>query len=361
MPQKTKKAEIIDARAKLLLLIENVKDYAFIILDPKGKVDDWNKGAEYLLRYNEKEIIGKNFSRFFTPEDKKAKRPERELQEAQVIGQSNDENWLVRKDKSRFWASGMTVPIYDKVGNLIGFAKIVRDLTEKRELDQQQQDFITIATHELRTPFTVAKLLRQVLRKHLLQQNDKKGLIYFDKTSQAMDQIDNLLKDLLNMSKIQTGKVDYEKEAFVMGDIVKNVIDELQETTKHTILLKNTSKKKLFANKAQIIEVITNLLTNAMKYSSEEKKILVTVTATQKYVKVSVQDFGIGIPKKQIAYLFNRFYRTPLSKEKNIPGIGLGLYISKKIIENHRGTFEVTSTLKKGSTFTFILPFLQQL
>lgn len=351
-----RKTDVIDSSSKLLLLIENTKEYAFILLDSQGRVDDWNKGAQKLLGYRESEIIGKNFSKFFIPEDRQAKRSEKELEKAVTQGHADDENWIVRKDGSRFWASGLTTPIRDKIGNLIGFAKVVRDLTERRELDQEQQDFITIATHELRTPFTVAKLLRGALQKHLEEQDDKKGLMYFNKITHALDQLDSLLRDLLNVSKMQTGKVDYDQERFKMEDLVQEVVGEIQQTTEHKIQIKGKSSIEITAYRPQITEVITNFLTNAIKYSPGKKKIIVTIKGTKKYVQVSVHDFGIGISKRNIKNLFSRFYRTPISQEKQIPGIGLGLYISKKIIEGHNGQIYATSTLGKGSTFTFVIP-----
>lgn len=359
--RKGRKSELFSPQDKLIFLVENTKEYVIIVLDTKGKVEDWNKGAEHLLGYTQREIVGKNFSRFFTPEDRKAKRPENELKKAIQEGKGEDENWLVRQDGSWFWASGMTTPILDKVGNVIGFAKIVRDLTDKREIQQQQEDFISIASHELRTPLTIAKLLRDALGKHLKQTKDIEGIAYFEKISHALNQLDTLLRDLLSVGRMQTGKVDYEKEEFSLWDLTQDIVEEVQQTTNsHHIEIHGTKSARIYAYKPQISEVIINLLTNAIKYSPNEKKIIVTVSSAKKFVTVSIQDFGIGIAHQSIEKLFDRFYRTPLSREKGVPGVGLGLYISKKIIENHKGTLGVKSTVGKGSTFSFTLPFLSK-
>lgn len=351
-----KASHILNDKERLSLLIENIKEYAIIILDPKGIVTDWNVGAKRILGYTEKEIIGKNFTRFFIHEDRKAKRPEHELVSARYIGKSEDENWLMRKDKTRFWASGVTSPIKDTHGKIIGFSKIVRDKTDKKEQEQQQNDFITIVIHELRTPFTVVKLFREVLRRHLEKENDTKALSYFQKISQTFDQIDDLLKDLSRISKIQREDVDYEKKIFILKDVVRNVIGEIQQTTQQPIVLQGSSAKKVYASVSQITEVITNLLTNAIKYSPEKTEILVRIRATKNEITVTVQDFGIGIDKKSLSRIFDRFYRTPISQEKGIPGFGIGLYLSKQIIDAHKGRFHVKSLLGRGSTFSFTLP-----
>lgn len=324
-----KKSEIISPRERLLLLIENTKEYAIIILDSKGRIEDWNYGAKHLLGYSEREIVGRSFEIFFTQDDKKNKKPEFELKRAQEEGRAEDDNWLVRKDGSRFWASGLTVAIVDKLGNQVGFAKIIRDLTDKQELEKQKDDFIAIASHELRTPLTVASLHRQMLDKRLQKINDKKAIAYFNQVTHAVNQLDHLIRDLLNVTKIQTSTV-LEKEIFSIGEIVKGVASEVQKTTNnHKIIIQGDAKSKVDANKSQIEQVITNLLTNAIKYSPKAKKVVVNLKENKSTIQISVRDYGIGIHKRNLLKVFGRFYRTPESRNQKLPGLGLG-YISQK-------------------------------
>lgn len=356
--KKTKKrVSIIDPKERLELFIENTKEYAIIILDPKGLVDDWNKGAELLLGYREEDVIGRDFTKFFTKEDKKAKRPQKELELAVNVGRGEDENWLVRKDGTQFWASGVTTPILDKIGNLIGFSKIIRDLTDRKEIEQQKDDVLAIVSHEVKTPLTTTKLVRGMLRKHLEKKDDKEGIKFFDAVSKSIEQLEHVLLDLLDVAKLKSGTGNYEKKEFEIAKLVKNVCSELQQTTsKHTIEVTTNTNKKVLASKSQIQEVITNLLTNAIKYSPKGEKIFVMVDDDGKDVVVSVQDFGIGISKENQKKIFQRFYRTNLTHEKKILGTGLGLYIAKKIIDNHKGRLSIQSVPRKGTTLFFTLP-----
>ncbi len=357
MRKSTKRAKLISPRERLLLFMENTKEYAIIVLDLQGKVEDWNVGARHLLGYSPKEVIGKNFAIFFTPEDQKNKRPEKELQRAQKEGRADDNNWLVRKDGSRFFASGLTTAIFDKLGNRMGFTKIIRDLTDKQELDQQKDDFLAIASHELLTPLTVANIHRQILKRHLEQNNDREGIKYFNEITAAMEQLNHLVRDLLNVTKIQATDTSNEKEIISLEKVVKNVVREIQKTNiAHKIIINGEAPNKILANKSQIEEVVTNLLTNAIKYSPKAKEVVVLLKQDKKTVEVAVQDYGIGIEKKSLSRVFDRFYRTPESRKEKLPGLGLGLYITKKIVENHKGQINVESIRGKGSIFSFTLP-----
>ena len=357
MKKNKKRAALVDPRERLQLLLENTKEYAIIVLDTNGRVEDWNKGAKHLLGYTDKEIVGKNFARFFTPKDRRNHRPEIELKTAQQLGHADDENWLVRKNNQWFWASGLTIAISDKIGNLVGFAKIIRDLTDKQEIEQQKDDFISIVSHELRTPLTIATLHKEVLERYLHGKKDKEGLKYLHHIGTSLQNLDHLIRDLLNVSKIQSSTGDINKEMFSLTPVIRALVQEIKGTTSHAIIVKGNTKRKIYGYKQQISEVMTNLLTNAIKYSSLDKKIIVTVKERKTHVLVSVQDFGIGINKNSIHRIFDRFYRTDKALEKKIPGLGLGLYIAKKIVENHGGKIHVVSKRTEGTTFSFTLPF----
>jgi len=174
---KAREVSVVGGDEGYRLFVEGVKEYAMIMLDIKGHIIGWNKGAENLLGYKEKEIVGKHFSRLFSLEDRKADKPKLELHQALETGTGEDENWLIRCDKSQFWASGMSTPLRDKAGNLLGFAKVIRDLTDRKELEQQKDDFISMASHELKTPLTSIKAYAQILQKYLEQIKEEKGSI----------------------------------------------------------------------------------------------------------------------------------------------------------------------------------------
>lgn len=339
------------------LFVEGVKEYAMIMLDIKGHIIGWNKGAENLLGYKEKEIVGKHFSRLFSVEDRKEGKPRLELEEALETGTGEDENWLVRSDKSQFWASGMSTPLRDKGGNLLGFAKIIRDLSDRKELEQQKDDFISMASHELKTPLTSIKLYTEILHKHLEQIKEAKGLSHLTKIQEQITKQENLIRDLLNVSKIQSGMSDYHTEEFYLDSLVNVTARELEATAPtHIIVVEGKTSHKVSAIKEHIGQVLTNFLTNAIKYSPEAKKVIVRLSENKKNVIVSVEDFGMGVPKNQRKRVFDRFYRSENVKTKGLSGYGLGLYIASRIMKQYGGQIKVESVEGKGSTFSFSLP-----
>jgi len=359
--KKAREGSIVGADEGYRLFVEGVKEYAMIMLDLKGYVIGWNIGAENLLGYKEKAIVGKHFSRLFTLEDRTADKPKLELKQALETGTGEDENWLVRRDKSQFWASGMSTPLRDKAGNLLGYAKIIRDLSERKELEQQKDDFISMASHELKTPLTSIKAYAQILHKHLEQIKETTGLSHLTKILEQITKQENLIRDLLNVSKIQSGMSDYQIEEFNLDSLVKTTTKELEATAPtHTIVVKGKTSHKVTAIKEHIGQVLTNFLTNAIKYSPEAKKIFVRLSEDIKSVTVSVEDFGMGIPKEQKKRIFDRFYRSENVKTKSLSGYGLGLYIAAQIIKQHGGQIKVESVEGKGSTFSFSLPLAKK-
>jgi len=328
-----------------------------IMLDLKGHVIGWNLGAENLLGYKEKAIIGKHFSILFTLEDQKADKPRLELEQALETGTGDDENWLVRKDKSQFWASGMSTPLRDKAENLLGFAKIIRDLSERKELEQQKDDFISMASHELKTPLTSIKAYAQILHRHLEDIQETEGLSHLTKMLKQITKQENLIRDLLNVSKIQSGLSDQQIEIFNLDQLVHDTATELGATAPtHAIKVEGQTSAKVNALKEHIGQVLANFLTNAIKYSPASNTVIVRLSEDKKNVAVSVEDFGMGIPKEEKKRVFDRFYRSDNVKTKNLSGYGLGLYIAAQIIKQHGGQIMVESTEGKGSTFSFSLP-----
>ncbi len=359
--KKAREISVVGGDEGYRLFVEGVKEYAMIMLDIKGYVIGWNIGAENLLGYKEKDIVGKHFSRLFTLEDRKADKPKLELEQALETGTGEDENWLVRRDKSQFWASGMSTPLRDKAGNLLGFAKIIRDLSERKELEQQKDDFISMASHELKTPLTSIKAYAQILHRHLEQIKETKGRSHLTKIQEQITKQENLIHDLLNVSKIQSGMADYQTEEFNLDSLVKATSKELEATAPtHTIVVEGKTSHKISAIKEHIGQVLTNFLTNAIKYSPEAKKVIVRLSENKKSVTVSVEDFGMGIPKEQKKKVFDRFYRSENVKTKGLSGYGMGLYIASQIIKQYGGQIKVESIESKGSTFSFSLPLTKQ-
>lgn len=221
-----------------------------------------------------------------------------------------------------------------------------------------RDDFISIASHELRTPITSLKMYTQVLQKQL----SKKGETSFNHSLSRMDaqlnKLTGLISDLLNISKIELGRLEFQEEWFNLDEVVKEACEAVQQiATKHTIHIEGSIVQPVWGDKDRIGQVVTNLLTNAIKYSPQAQKVVVRLQAEPDNALVSVQDFGIGIDSEHLNKIFTRFYRVSDPEEKTFPGLGIGLYLSYEIIKRHHGSVMVASKKGKGSVFSFSLPY----
>lgn len=221
-----------------------------------------------------------------------------------------------------------------------------------------RDEFISVASHELKTPITSLKIYGQVLR----QQTEKRGeyelLKYFDKMEAQINKLNMLVGDLLNVSKIQHGKIDYQMEKFNLMEIVQEAKESIQATAqKHEIIIYGRIAKKVYGDRYRIYQVLANLLTNAVKYSPKANNVLIHLIPKKQLALITVQDFGIGIEREHQSKIFNQFYRVTTTKEKTYPGLGMGLYIAHEIIKRHGGKMTVVSQKDKGSQFSFTLPY----
>jgi signal transduction histidine kinase/CHASE1-domain containing sensor protein len=236
-------------------------------------------------------------------------------------------------------------------------ARLYKGMQEAVEL---RDNFISVASHELKTPVTSLKTYTQVLKKRL-KDNAKDTKIY-QKMDVQINKLTLLIQDLLNVSRFQSGTIQYRDEEFNLTTLVHEIVENIQLTAPdHTIKIEGSIKKKIFADRDRIGQVITNLLTNAVKYSPEQEKIIVRLSAKKDHVAVAVQDLGIGIDKKHLDKLFERFYRATGPEETTFPGMGLGLYISNEIVKRYGGQMIVESEKGKGSQFSFTLPYKERM
>lgn len=233
----------------------------------------------------------------------------------------------------------------------------IEDITLKKIIDKHKDDFIGIATHELKTPLTSIKSFIQILQKQHDKKEYTKTTLMLDKASKQVDRMEHMMKAFLSVYSLQTGKLELNKEQFSMDDLIEDIIETLQYSTEsHKIIRKGKISNKVFADRERIGQVLINLITNAIKYSPNANEIIVTSKKTKEDIIISVQDFGRGIPKEQLALVFERFFRFKGKEEKKIEGLGLGLYIAFEIVQEHNGKMWVDSTLNQGSTFYFTLP-----
>lgn len=231
------------------------------------------------------------------------------------------------------------------------------DVTERTELERRKDEFISIASHELKTPITSIKVFTQLLQRHNQKEGDIKTLTYLGKMEQQIDKLTKLIGDLLDISKIQAGKLAFHKETFPIQQLITETIEIMQTTTdRHAILLDGSISGNIAGDRDRISQVLINLISNAVKYSPKANKVVVHTSQKDGQVIVGVQDFGIGIPQEYKDKIFERFFRVSGESEKTYPGFGIGLYISSEIIKRHHGKLWVESRKGRGSTFYFSLP-----
>jgi PAS domain S-box-containing protein len=263
------------------------------------------------------------------------------------------------KDGSHYWVNTTITPLLDEQGKPKKFIAIRHDITKRKELEQQKDEFISIATHELKTPVTSLKGYVQVLHRNFMRIGDHTSASYMAKMETQINKLSSLINDILDGTKIEAGKLKFYKEHFDMNALVAEVVEALQLTTeRHQLIVSGKIKHTVFGDRERVGQVITNILSNAIKYSPQSDKINIKLSSTKTEAKVSVQDFGVGISKEKQHQVFERFYRVSGFKENTYPGLGLGLYISSELIKRHNGHIGVESEKGKGSTFFFTLPYI---
>lgn len=235
------------------------------------------------------------------------------------------------------------------------------EIERRKQLEKQKDEFIGVASHELKTPVTSIKSFAQVLRLRFSKEGNTQAADLLAKLDTQINKLASLIEDLLDVTKISAGRMQYNEEYFDFDKLVDELIEELQRITeRHIITRKGSTKETIYADRERVGQVITNLVTNATKYSPKGKKVLIKLSSDKKMVKLCVKDFGIGIESEKQKKVFERFFRASRPGENTFPGLGLGLYVSSEIIQRLGGDIWVESTLGKGSTFCFRLPIKQQ-
>jgi PAS domain S-box-containing protein len=271
---------------------------------------------------------------------------------------------IIRKDGELRWCLTEGSPYYDINGEFAGYAGSVTDITDIKKLEQRKDDFIKMASHELKTPITSIKGYVQLLLNIYEDLNEEK--LQAAKTtvksslntiSKQVTKLTRLVSELLDLTRIESGKLELHKTGFDPVALVEETVQDARQTTsRHALIIHNDFEGKLYADRDRIAQVLLNLLTNAIKYSPEAGQIEVFINGNKKSVSVSVADYGIGIDKKEQQKIFERFYRVEGKNEQTYPGFGIGLFIASEIIQRHNGSITVKSEKDKGSVFTFTLP-----
>jgi len=464
------------------LILESMNSYAVFALDKQGCVQTWNPGAEKMFYYRPEEIIGRSCDMLYSPEDIAAGVPGDELKTALIYGKGINERFHVKKDRGRFWGSGLVFPLYNKEKEHIGFTKVMQkvseeeqaqanlreerslaqtwvstfneivvilnqdmkvvnattafrsffmldgrpiegsnlfdlmpaafntvqlesfvdaalkannfhssvelnfvhpvygvrtllikprriyqppnilfslefnDQTEQQSIMQEKDVFISVASHEIRTPISVIKAYAQILVREL---KEAKPIVQSAvlKINEQISSMNLLINALLDTSKLTTGKLILDREIFNLSTLVQEIVEGFRLTqSTHTIEIRKDVDSLVFADKPRTGTVITNLISNAIKYSPGANHVVIDMEHIDERVRVSVQDFGFGIPESEQGSLFQRFGRTESVRESKIPGTGLGLHLASEIIKLQGGEMNFQTEAGNGSTFYFSLP-----
>lgn len=340
------------------MIVESLKGYSLFTTDKAGNISSWNVGSEKLFGYKENEIIGKKFTVIFTQEDIRKSIPDDELQKAKKKGKVIEEKNLVKKDGSSFWASGLLYPLKDKKGVHKGFTFILIDRSQEKVIDKRKDDFISTATHELKTPITSMRLFAEIVEKQTEERGDRIALESVRELNVQLDRLTALMNYLLDVAKVQQGRLELNKTFFDVNQLIEGCILMIKSVSKERTInfAKDKNINDIYADRERIGQVLTNLISNSVKYSDKEEEIIVKSEHIKNNIVISVQDFGAGIPEAEQKLIFSRFYRANSVVNQHISGIGLGLYVAMQIVKAHHGKMWVESAENKGSTFFLSVP-----
>ena len=246
-------------------------------------------------------------------------------------------------------------------GELARRIALVLDISDQKELERRKDEFISMASHELKTPVTSLKGFTNLFQRRLAKHADEKTLHYLARMDAQLNKLTKLITDLLDVSRILTGKVIYREEPFDLDMLIKETVENLQAATStHQLRLEGTTEAYIYGDRDRIGQVLINLITNAIKYSPRADTVVIHAARDSHTAHVSVQDFGIGIGEEHQPKIFERFYQVTDPEEKTYPGLGIGLYLSSEIIQRHEGAIWVESKKGKGTTFHFALPLMEE-
>ena len=359
-------------------MVEEVQDYAIMLLDLDGTILNWNRGIKKIKGYTEKEIVGQNFRVFYLPEDLQRKLPDQLLERALREGRAMHEGWRVKKNGAKFWGSVVLTLLHDEDGAPMGFSKVTRDLTERKLADEkmlqyaqdieirnrQLEEYAHIASHDLQEPLRKVQIFSDLLQDSLEDKDRAEG--YLERIRSSAQRMSSLIKDVLVYSEVSNTDALYKKVDLnkVLSDVMEDLSVLIQEKNAS---ITSDDLPEIECIPIQIHQLFSNLIGNAVKFGSAQQTE-VTIRCSRAnptklrkigslhpsvaYVILEFKDNGIGFDPKYAHSIFTLFTRL----NPQTLGNGIGLPLCKKIVENHGGQIEVTSIPEIGTTFSVYLP-----
>jgi PAS domain S-box-containing protein len=343
-------------------LVSSVRDYAIFMLDPGGFIRTWNLGAERLKGYTEDEIVGQHFSRFYTQRDIDRAHPADELEIAAREGSYEEEGWRVRKDGSLFWASVLITAVRNEVGTLVGFAKVTRDLTERRRAEEELarsneelQRFAAAAAHDLVEPLHTMTGAAELLDRRYRESLDERGRLLVDAIGEGAGHMGSMVRALLGYARASQGDIGLEPVA--LGEVTAAVVRGLAARIAErggTVEYDPASLPSVCGDAGLIHSVLVNLIGNALKFNPPGTTVRVTAERDDDPAmqRIVISDDGVGIALDEQARIFGIFQRVEGSQQE---GMGLGLALAQRLVERQGGRIGVDSEPGRGSRFWFTL------
>lgn len=380
-----KNEELKKSEERYHKMIEEVEDYAIILLDNDGIIQNWNKGAEKIKGYKEAEIIGKSFSHFYLPEDREQGLPQKILTEAKEKGKALHEGWRMRKDGSRFWGSIVLTALHDDEKRIIGFSKVTRDLTERKIAEDRMKEYTSqlefqnkeleqfayAASHDMKEPLRKIHLYNSAIAENPANILDEKSKEFLARSMNAVKRMTNLIEDLLTYSKT-TANIESFEEVDLNEVIEEITLIHKEEFEQNKVQIDVQHLPSIYAVPFQMKQLMFNLISNSIKYKHPERNVHIRLTSeivngteikdlgatpSNKYHKISVIDNGVGFEQQYAEKIFKIFQR--LSNLSSAKGSGIGLAICKRIVLNHHGFIKATGKENQGAIFDIY--FLKEL
>lgn len=379
-----------ESEERMRLVVENSTEFAIFSVDLGRRITVWNVGAERLLGYGEQEVLGRTADLIFTPEDRQAGVPEQEAATALAEGRAMDDRWHMRKDGSRFWASGASMLMRNASGEAIGFVKILRDQTTARDaqqaLEHSQREltqalatnerqrselesadaakdrFMAVLSHELRNPLASIGSAGELINQTAVSEADRARA--GEVVQRQAASMRALLDDLLDVSRLRLGRLEFHRRPVGITQVIRSALEStaaLVAASGHELTVALPANElEVDGDPLRLAQVVGNLLTNAVKYTPRGGHIEVSAQLAEGEVVVAVQDDGIGMARKELETMFDMFSQAPEAMERASGGLGIGLALSRSIVEAHGGWIRASSPGHgHGSVFRFGLPLLR--
>ena len=360
--------DLRQSEERFRMLVSGVKDYAIIMLDPQGIIVSWNAGAERIKGYRSEEILGSHFSRFYPPRDVENGKPERELIEAVEQGRIEDEGWRIRKDGSRFWADVVITALYDGKNRLRGFGKVTRDMTERRQAEEEIKNrnaqlesannelkaFSYSVSHDLRAPLRGIDGFSLALFEDYNDQLDSQGRSYIQRIRAAVGRMGQLIDGMLDLARIS--RAEMIQDTVDLSGLAREIAADLTAShPERSVVFTIPAALPVKGDRLLLRVVLENLLRNAWKFTSERERAIIEIgiqTNGDQTIHF-VRDNGAGFDMQYAGKLFGVFQR--LHRETEFPGTGIGLATVQRIIHRHGGRIWAEAARGHGATFYFVL------